>query len=346
MKGRIVWVFWLVVVLAALTATASYAWLAMNVSTGVRGIEVELLSDSLFLEISADRDTGYDTSVSFGRATYSLRNNNDDDDGISFVTYKRIAQTGALRITTVPIFSGEYDGTGRYFKAVRSDITEADDTFIDVTDTLTVGQSLAGLFTVNRGLWFPVSDSAYYDYYYEHVRDNGTVDYVCIGKIPKGENLAGRLIWGYSKSDDLNDPQEKNIINVVSVDVPPEGYCLSERVYIRCSDETVDAKNLRISDIRIDGREHYLTKAIRIMFVATSGNGETVTRFYSHREPENFYSFNSFLFSDVMGDGKEIITVDMYVFFDGTDEDAYVQDGIITKNDITVKFEIDDHYYN
>ena len=105
----------------------------------------------------------------------------------------------------------------------------------------------------------------------------------------------------------------------------------------------MDAKNLRISDIRIDGREHYLTKAIRIMFVATSGKGETVTRFYSHREPENF---NRFLFSDIMGDEKEIITVDMYVFFDGTDVDAYVQDGIITKNDITVKFEINDHDYN
>ncbi len=341
MKGRIALVFWLVVVLAVLTATASYAWLAMNVSAGFRGIEVEAIMDSLFLEISADRDTGYDTSISFDRVMY--RKATGDDEELSFVTYKRIAQTGALRITTKRLTSGEYDGSGRYFKAVRSDITGGDRSFIDITDTLTIGQQLKGFYTINRGSWFLVSDSGEYDYYYEHVRENGTIDYVCIGKIPAGENLPGRLIWGYSKSDDLNDPQENNVINVVSIDVPPAGYCLFKTVYLRCANETVDAKNLRISDIKIDGRENYLTKTIRIMFVAKSDSGETVTKFYSYRNPEKF---DGSLFYGIMGDEKEVVTVDMYIFFDGTDDDAYVQDEVLTRNDVIVKFAIDDHDYN
>ena len=63
MKGRIVWVFWLVVVLAALTATASYAWLAMNTEARLGGFEVELESDSIYLEISAEAEENYGTAA-------------------------------------------------------------------------------------------------------------------------------------------------------------------------------------------------------------------------------------------------------------------------------------------
>jgi hypothetical protein len=42
----------------------------------------------------------------------------------------------------------------------------------------------------------------------------------------------------------------------------------------------------------------------------------------------------------------EVVTVDMYVFFDGTDEDAYDQGGVLTRNDVIVKFAVDGHDYN
>ena len=344
MKGRIVWVFWLVVVLAALTATASYAWLAMNVSSRVRGIEVEALSSSIFLEISADEDAGYDTSISFDRVMYLDDNN---DERLSFVTYRRISQQGALRITAVKLTSGAYDGRGQYFKAVKSDITGQNHSFVDITNTLSLGQSLDGFYTISRGSWYTVSNTGLYNYYYEQVRSDGTVDYVCIGTVPEGEILSGRLVWGYAKSDDLDDPQTENVINVVSLDVPPDvplgKYCLKETVYLRCAEGTLSAKNLRVDSVEIDGYKNYLTNAIRIMFVAKSSRGETVTKFYNHRNPENF---DGSLFTSLIGDGEEVVTVDMYVFFDGTDEDAYDQGGILTRNDVIVKFAIDDHDYN
>lgn len=343
MKGRIALVFWLVVVLAVLTATASYAWLAMNVSARLRGIELEAITDSLFLEISAESDTGYDTSVSFDRTTlYSNSTIDADGEEISFITYRQISQQGALRITAKELThnDGTYEGSGRYFKAVESDM--GGNTYVDITNTLSIGQSLAGFYTVLRGSRYTVSDTDSYNYYYENTRGNNIIDYVCIGKIPKGETLAERIIWGYANSNELNDPQVNNVINVVSLDFPPEEYRLFKTVYLRCATGTQDAKNLKISQIQIDGR-NYLEGTIRIMFVATSGSGETVTRFYSHREPDNF---DGNLFSTIYGNEEEIVKVDMYVFFDGADVDAYAMDSIFTKSDVTVNFSIDSHDYN
>ena len=349
MKGRIVWVFWLVVVLAVLTSTASYAWVAMNVSTRVRGIEVEALSDSVFLEISADADSGYDKNVTFDRIMYLDDNH---DMRLSFVTYGRISAQGAIRVTPYIItksnassFShgGKYDGNGRFFKAVKSDITGDYDSFVDITETLTVGQSLIGYYGITRGSWYTVSNTNVYEYYYEHVRGNGTVDYICIGKVPEGERLANRMFWGYANSTELDESQGSNVINIVSLDVPPAKYALHERIHLRCAEGTVDAKNLSISSVKVEGYKNYLTDTIRIMFIAKTENGETVTRFYSHRNPD---SIDGFLFSDIEGNMGEVVTVDMYVFFDGTDEDAYDQGGILTRNDVVVKFAVDGHDYN
>lgn len=346
MKGRIVWVFWLVVVLTALTATASYAWLAMNVSAGVRGIEVELLSDSLFLEISADPDAGYDTSVSFDRVAFYSNNANDRDDKderLSFITYRSIPQYGAIRISAVMLTGGEYKGNGRYFKAVKSDITGVNNSYVDITDTLSLGDSLVGFFTIERDVYYTVSNTSLLNYYYEQKDSNDNViAYVCIGKVPEGETLAGRLVWGYAKSDELDDPQVDNVINVVSLDAPPEEYCLRKTVYLRCATETMEAKNLRVSSVEIEGR-NYLEDTVRIMFVAKTVRGETVTKFYSRREHEKF---DGSLFESIMGDEQEVVAVDMYVFFDGSDEDAYDRGDAFTRSNVTVKFAIDDHDYN
>ena len=78
------------------------------------------------------------------------------------------------------------------------------------------------------------------------------------------------------------------------------------------------------------------------MFVATAGNGETVTKFYSRRD--RFEPIP--LFQNIWGNTEEVVKVDMYVFFDGADPDAYDQGGAFTNSDVTVKFAIDDYIYN
>ena len=348
MKGRIVWVFWLVVVLAVLTSTASYAWLAMNVSSRVRGIEVEAETDSVYLEISADSDEGYDKNVSFGRVMYTSA---ADDHELSLVTCGRLPSTGAVRIVTVEVtprnadvFSnGKYDGTGRYFKAVKSDIVNSNESYIDITSTLKIGDSLFGYYTVSEGFSYTESNTGIYNYYYKDIRPNGIIDYVCIGKVPEGEKLSNRLFWGYAYSDSLEESQVDNTLNIVSLDLPPNEYALKNTVFMRCAAGTTNAKNLRIESVDVEGMRNYLTYAIRVMFVAKFEDGSTKTIFYNHRNPERF---DGMLLSSIEGNEMETVTVDIYVYLDGTDESAFKQDGFLTRNDVTVTFTVDDHDYN
>jgi hypothetical protein len=349
MKGRIVWVFWLVVVLAALTATASYAWLAMNTSSRISGVEVEAETDSVYLEISVDSNDGYDKTVSFDRVSYF---NEKGERELSFITYGYLPSQGAMRIAPTLITKanadiissgGVYNGSGRYYKAVKSDMTGGNHTYIDITSSLSIGQSLLDFYHIERGGYFTVSNTYDYNYYCENVKENGDVDYICIGKIPKGEKLSRRIYWGYARSDELDDAQVTNTLNIVSLDLPPEEYALHNTVYLRCAENTLDAKDLMIESVNVRGYKNYLTNAIRVMFVATRENGETVTLFYSHRNPE---ALNGVLFEEIYGDKKEVVKVDIYIFFDGRDPSSYKQDGFLTPNFVNVKFSISDHVYN
>lgn len=341
MKGRIALVFWLVVVLAVLTATASYAWLAMNLSAGVRGIELGVESDSLYIEISADAKTGYGKDVYFERVLYS---DVQAQEEISLVTCDRLPEYGAVRIADDRITSGKYDGSGKYYKAVKSDITGGDDSYIDITSTLEVGDSLIGYYSVQEESAHSESNNADCFYYYKSARTDGAIDYVCIGKIPIGEKLANRLFWGYAYSDSLDEAQSKNTLNIVSLDIPRPEYAIKNTVYIRCAAGTGDAKDLSIASVEVKGIRNYLTDAIRIMFDVRSDDGESVTAFYSHRERESFDG--TLLLSEIYGNELETVTVDIYIYFDGTDESAYKQDGILTRNIVNVTFTVDDHDYN
>ena len=346
MKGRITWVFWLVVVLAVLTTTSSYAWLVMNISADVRGIAVEAVSDSIFLQISACENEEYGKDVSFGRVMYSM----GDEQELSLVTCGRLPETGAVRIITTEISAsnahqysnGRYNGTGQYFKAVKSDIARGNYSYIDVTDTLNDGDSLIGLCVLRETRSYAESDTINYFYYYKSIRKNGVADYVCLGIIPVGQVLKNRLFWGYSYSSVLDDAQTENTLNIVSLDLPEPEYALKNTVYLRCAQNTNDASNLRIDSVEISGIRNYLTNAIRIMFVARANDGTTVTKFYSHRTPSDF---DGALFPEIKGNAIETVEVDIYVYFDGTDQSAYKQDKFLTRNDVNVTFSVDDHNY-
>ncbi len=365
MKGRLAPTFWLVVVLAVLTSTASYAWLAINTAARLRGFEVELTSDSLYLEISQDAEEGYDTEVSFDRATYSLRGDGSTHE-ISLVSYGQVPLDGAIKIykTQVDLSNadlygsdeGTYIGGGRrFYQLSSSDIADGMYNFIDVTGDLEEGDSIIGYYVVDVSgdTYQKAQDDTDPDYvkndlgedlyYVKTDRGDGHVDYSCIGSFDLGETLAGRKYWGYATSTKDQKPEPNNIMNVVSMDTPTEEYCLKKTVYIRGAANTGDMKNLRISSIEIGGRSNYLTNAIRIMFVASSTKGHTVTTLYNHRTPNGF---DEKLFDSIDGDGRELITVDIYIYFDGKDEGAHNNAGFLSTQTVDVHFTVGDQQYN
>ena len=99
MKGRLASTFWLVVVLAVLNSAASYAWLAINTAARLRGVEVELVSDSLYLEISQSATDYYGKEVSFNSSLVL----SDITSEIALVSYGTVPEDGALRISRTQV---------------------------------------------------------------------------------------------------------------------------------------------------------------------------------------------------------------------------------------------------
>lgn len=353
MKGRIVLIFWLVALLAVVTTMASYAWLAMNSSARMRGFEVLLESDSLYLEISDDAEKDYRKTVDFsGALVYSA---NEIAHEISLVSYGVVRPEGAIvlyptlldasKASAYGDENGNYNGGDkRFYLRSESVIGKGDENFIDVTTTLRKGQSLVGYYVIQEGVvTHPTSLSNDCFYYVKTARGDGNYDYSCIGTFEVGETIAGRRYWGFSTSNSVNSSEPKNIMNVVSLDTPPEKYSLKRTVYMRGAVGTGDLVNLKISSVEVDGMRNYLTDSIRILFVATSDRGISNSTIYSHRNPE---LFDRNLLDGILGNAQEIVTVDMYVYFDGKDEAAYATLGLLTSQSISVRFVVEDHSYN
>ena len=351
MKGKIIWSFWLVALLAVITSTASYAWLAINTTAQVRGFKVDLICDSVYLEISANAEHGYDKEVSFDEISYRKSSNTHE---MLLVSYGTVPDSGALQIYKTQIDSkkassygkdGTYNGGDtRFYLPSYSSIGKGEHNFVDVTSDLKIGQSLVGYYVIEEQGSHVNSQNGDTLYYVKSVRENGAVDYSCIGTFAVGQRLAARKYWGYSSSTLENESQSKNIMNVVSMDLPTEQYSLRKRVYIRGSKGTVDARNLAVTEVEIGGQRHALTDSISIFFVARSGDEKSATAIYSHRDSEHF---DGKLFDEILGDEMETVTVDMYIFFDGKDPGAHnVNTDELTSHTVTVKFGVDNHKYN
>ena len=89
-----------------------------------------------------------------------------------------------------------------------------------------------------------------------------------------------------------------------------------------------------------------MTDAIGILFVAKSDGRETVAKVYSHRKHENSENFDGLLFSDLRGDTSEVVTVDIYIYFDGKDENAHSRAQFLTANTVKINFSVDGHEYD
>ena len=358
-KGRIVLVFWLLAVLAVVTSMASYAWVAMNTTALMRGFEVGLESDSLYLEISADREEDYGTNVVFNRTTvfYSAMQEQEQPHMVDLITCGQIPSNGALLLYPAEVVienaylygtaDGKYDPAmhTRFFIRSESEIAESNENFIEITGKLSEGDSILGYYIIGESASHYPTASIEGRYYYAKITKNdGSYGYACLGnKFEKGEKLAGRKYWGYANSSVESEAQSNNLINVVSMDVPTEDYALKKTVFLRGARGSGDLQDLSVSEVEILGRSDYLTNSIRVMFVATSGDGEVVSTIYSNRDPG---SFEDVLFEEVLGNEAEVITVDVYIYFDGKDPDAHNTAGILNAHTVNVTFSVKDHVYN
>ncbi len=346
-KGRVALAFWLMVVLALVTSTATYAWISMNLSSYVGGIAVKLATDTKYLQISAHPAEGYSNAISFGEEHY-IFGTTAAVEQIYLTAYGYLPDEGGLIITPTEITEektnslgfpdGKYSGTGRLYCREDSDISETEYGYRDVTADLSDGDSVIGLYHISDTGEFHRTAADGVTYYYRHER-TGATDYVCVGSFNAGETLSGRRYWGYAISENEGSAEPERMLNVVSMDVPGVGYALKRDVYIRASAGSGNLENLRVSSIEVNGLRNYLTDALRIMFVATSNYGAQKIFFYDHSSDSG--TFEEVLFEQIRGDRAETITVEVYIFFDGTHENAYSDNSVLSNHSVEIQFSVD-----
>ena len=174
-------------------------------------------------------------------------------------------------------------------------------------------------------------------------------DYFCVGSFDNTTDFTNYIYWGRTYSDALGQVQDENTLKVLKNSF--DSYYYHDQIFLKSAENTNDASDLKVSSVQIGGRDNELSKAIRVLFVATSESGETATAIYNNNDRTiTHHNGNNNLFDKLLGNKQETVTVDVYVYFDGTDTDAAytVKDteaGMLNGQSIKVEFTINEHPY-
>lgn len=249
-----------------------------------------------------------------------------------------------------------YDGASSYY--VNSGSVDAP--VVSKVGGLELGTELNGYYTVTETsvtVADATSNGTSVYYLKNDVKDaqGNTLytDYSYIGAIPSGTVLANYLYWGRAYSNDPTKVQENNTLNIINPngtgDDAVTNYYLAKTLYLRQAEGTNNASNLRIEDVKIGGAKNELSNALRILFVAYSEHDEDTLVTYTYDPANDTGAESKVLFSTLLGNEAETITVQVYVYFDGTDADAnnaQVAGAVLNGQTIEIEFAIDELTYN
>ena len=257
-----------------------------------------------------------------------------------------------------------YDGVSYYYKKVNTSGASA----YAIVSGLQLGTELNGYYTVTEtSVTVANATSNGTSVYYlknevmTEVEEGSNeepellyTDYSYIGVLPSGTILANYLYWGRAYSNDPEAVQKDNTLNIINPngtgDDAVTNYYLAKTLYLRQAEGTNNASNLRIEDVRIGGAKNELSDALRILFVAYSEHDKDTLVTYTYDpvadkgdDPEVT------LFSTLLGNEAETITVQVYVYFDGTDavaNNAQVAGAVLNGQTIEIEFAINELDYN
>ena len=240
-----------------------------------------------------------------------------------------------------------YDGVSYYYKQVNTSGASA---YAKVSG-LELGSELNGYYTLSNIEDVTIA-GATSDGSRVYYLKNGD-DYSYIGTVPSGELLANYLYWGRAYSNDPAAVQENNTLNIINPngtdDDAVTNYYLHKTLYLRQAEGTNNATNLRIEDVRIGGAKNELSNALRVLFVAYSEHDEDTLVTYVYDPANDNGAESEVLFSTLLGNEAEKITVEVYIYFDGMDEDAnnaQVAGAVLNGQTVEIEFAIDELDYN
>ena len=279
-------------------------------------------------------------------------------------TYYELSNEVYSKLDTAAGFTAESDMSSYYVRVNGAPNAESTGSVYDGTSTyyefdqtskayskvgaLELGSSLSGYYTIQEtavNTTTTTGDGSTV-YYLKNTTANGA-EYSYIGTIANGIPLANYLYWGRAYSNLPNEVQASNTLNIINVASDASNYYLTKTLYLRQANGTNHASNLKIADVEIGGVAHELSAAMRVLFVAKSlASGEYNTALYDAGTDAITYASGTNLFGTLLGDEAETVKVDVYIYFDGTDEVAKNTDAVLNGQTVEIKFAIDELSYN
>lgn len=246
-------------------------------------------------------------------------------DETNFIAYYTSPVSGSYVIATNLTPAEKLDG--KYFT-----IPDTDD---DDTDKVTEVDATS--VAANSKVWWK----------------NANDDYICVYNNTSPDetvDISGNIFWGKAYSDTLGSAGAQDMtradVGIIKDATALAEYVYSDTLYLRSAPNTNDGKNLRIENIEIGGRTNALTPALRILFVATNGKGDTAT--YTFVNNGNSFTSQT-LFDTILGNTNEIVTVNVYMYFDGTDRAALTATSnmsALNGQTVAIEFAINDVDYS
>ena len=210
-----------------------------------------------------------------------------------------------------------------------------------VVGGLDEGSHLEGYVTLDIQDAAPTAGTLYWlksvdsdnDQYSDYVSFVTAQDYAGTKLVPE----QGYWYRGYSESlvtEYPNADGQSGRINGVINDTYPTDqstpYYLYTTYYLRMAEASNLASNLRINSIEVIGSEleNSLSDAVRVMLVVTSDLQDEVVRIIYNNGTKEFmretkdgrqHTDTTLFFERFLGDQEEVVTVEVYMYYDGTD---------------------------
>ena len=226
-----------------------------------------------------------------------------------------------------------------------------DGSYSNVTATLELGTDLSAFYTIDAT---EVASTAALGDVYLAKTGNADNEYAFLGKYDTATDISEALYFGRAYSDVIANGDQTDTLNILkNLETAKGTYFYKETVYLRNAENTNNSKNLTAT-IKVGGTVNEIAKALRVLLVVTdftSGTpGARVNTVYYDNVDGIVYGDGETNIVDVLlGNKAETLQVEIYVYFDGTDEiaeNSKIEAGILDGQTVSIAFNVDDHAYN
>lgn len=308
---------------------AAGAGLDLELGTSLNGLYKDLEFTRITTDVKSDGTTTY----------YKM------DAGKYVVAADRtldVSVKGYYTLTTEPVTAetgGNYNGTGEYY--LKAD----DGSYADVTSTLNKGTDLADFWIITN----PTEVTDFTKAKGELYIANGN-EYSFYAKYDAETDISAdkdALYFGRAYSDVIDDGDKDDTLSIIK-DEKLNSYRYTDTLYLRNATNTNNSENLQV-DFTVGGVVNELSDSLRVLLVCSINGVRVNTVLYENRSKTTTYGTGSNIVEVLLGNREEVLKVDVYVYFDGTDADANnknVPAGTLDGQTVDLKFTIDGPDYN